>query len=124
MSAVMPSIAEIAAYAAASSGSRTRDSARYSAGDFPLGRDCAFAVVHAVDLPAAVARYGERVYRYVHLEAGLIGERLDLAALRLGHGASGIGGFFDEFLNDLLLLSARHAVAYITTIGVPAPVES
>jgi SagB-type dehydrogenase family enzyme len=85
-----------------------------------LGRDCAAAVVHTVDLPRAVARYGERAYRYAHLESGLLGERLDLAALRLGLGASGIGGFFDRFLNDLLLLGPTHAVTYLTTIGVPA----
>ena len=85
-----------------------------------LGRDCAFAVVRTFDLPAAVERYGERAYRYAHLQAGLDGERLDLAALRLGHGASGIGGFFDDFLGSLLALPSEHAVAYLTTIGVPA----
>ena len=85
-----------------------------------LGRDCAFAVVHTVDLPAAVATHGERVYRTAHLDAGLIGQRLNMAALRLGYGASGIGGFFDEFLNSLVLLGPEHAVLYVTTIGVPA----
>lgn len=85
-----------------------------------LGRDCALAVVHTLDLPRAVARFGERAYRYGHLESGLLGERLDLAALRLGFGASGIGGFFDDFVNDLLLLPPEHAVTYLTTIGVPA----
>jgi SagB-type dehydrogenase family enzyme len=83
-----------------------------------LGRDCAFAVVRTFDLPAAVERFGERAYRYAHLQAGLDGERLDLAALRLGHGASGIGGFFDDFLTGLLGLPPEHAVAYLTTIGV------
>lgn len=85
-----------------------------------LTRDCAFAVLHTFDLPSAVRTYGERVYRTTHLEAGLIGQRLNMAALRLGYGASGIGGFFDEFLNALLLLPPEHAVAYVTAIGVPA----
>ena len=83
-----------------------------------LGRDCAFAVVHTMNLPAAVASHGERVYQTAHLEAGLIGQRLNMAALRMGYGASGIGGFFDEFLNTLLLLDTRHAIVYVTTIGV------
>lgn len=83
-----------------------------------LGRDCAFAVVHTMDLPGAVATHGERVYRSAHLEAGLIGQRLNMAALRLGYGASGIGGFFDEFLNALLLLETRHAIVYVTAIGL------
>ncbi len=85
-----------------------------------LGRDCSFAVVHTLDLPSAVERYGERIYRTAHLQAGMIGQRLNLAALRCGFGASGIGGFFDEFVNSLLMLGQQHAVAYITTIGVPA----
>lgn len=85
-----------------------------------LGRDCAFAVVHTIDLPAAVEALGERVYRTAHLDAGLIGQRLNMAALRLGYGASGIGGFFDEFINMLLWLSPNHAIVYVTTIGVPA----
>ncbi len=85
-----------------------------------LGRDCSFAVVHTIDLPRAVAALGERVYRTAHLDAGMIGQRLNMAAIRLGYGASGIGGFFDEFLNALLLLAPNHAVAYITTIGAPA----
>jgi SagB-type dehydrogenase family enzyme len=85
-----------------------------------LTRDCAFAVVHAFDLPAAVASLGERAYRTAHLDAGLIGQRLNMAALRLGYGASGIGGFFDEFVNALLLLAPQHAVAYVTAVGIPA----
>ena len=84
-----------------------------------LARDCAFAVLHSFDLPACVAAYGERVYRTAHLEAGLIGQRLNMAALRLGYGASGIGGFFDEFLGALLVLPQEHAVAYVTAVGNP-----
>jgi nitroreductase len=85
-----------------------------------LGRDCALAVVRTFDLPAAVDRYGERAYRYAHLQAGMDAARLELAAMRLGHGASGIGGFFDDAVTELLGLGPRHAVAYLTTIGRPA----
>ena len=81
--------------------------------------DCAFAVVHTFDLSAAVERLGDRAYRSAHLEAGLVGQRLNVAALQLGFGASGIGGFFDDCVNSLIGLGPRHAVAYITTIGVP-----
>ncbi|MDJ0522721.1 MAG: SagB/ThcOx family dehydrogenase [Planctomycetota bacterium] len=84
-----------------------------------LARDCAFAVLHSFDLPAAVAAYGERIYRTAHLEAGLIGQRLNMAALRLGYGASGVGGFFDDFLNALLLIPPQHAIAYVTAVGLP-----
>ena len=85
-----------------------------------LARDCAIAVVHTFNLHAAVERLGERAYRTAHLEAGLLGQRLNLAALQLGFGASGIGGFFDEFVTHLLQIPPTHAVAYITTLGTPA----
>jgi SagB-type dehydrogenase family enzyme len=85
-----------------------------------LGRDAAFAVLHTSRLAAAVASHGERAYRYLHLEAGLLGERLDLAALALGHGASGIGGFFDDDLAALVGLEPDHAVVYVTVVGAPA----
>jgi SagB-type dehydrogenase family enzyme len=85
-----------------------------------LGRDCAFAVLHTLDLAAGVRSHGERVYRTAHLQAGLVGQRLNLAALRLGYGASGIGGFFDDFLRALLRLGPDHAVVYVTTVGSPA----
>ncbi|MGE0190643.1 MAG: SagB/ThcOx family dehydrogenase [Planctomycetota bacterium] len=85
-----------------------------------LARDAAFTVVHAFDLPAAIERYGDRAYRTAHLEAGLAGQYLNLAALRLGLGASGIGGFFDDLVNAILGLPETYAIAYLTTIGVPA----
>lgn len=85
-----------------------------------LGRDCAFAVVHTIDLAAAVDRYGDRAYRAAHLDAGIVGHRLNLAALREGLGASGIGGFFDEHLAALLHGEPGRAVVYVTTVGVPA----
>ncbi|MCB9828448.1 MAG: SagB/ThcOx family dehydrogenase [Planctomycetes bacterium] len=85
-----------------------------------LARDAAFTVVHTFDLPAAIERYGDRAYRTAHLEAGLVGQYLNLAALRLGLGASGIGGFFDDLVNAILGLPESHAIAYLTTIGVPA----
>jgi nitroreductase len=66
-----------------------------------------------------VKRQGERAYRYLHLDAGMIGERLDLAALAEGLGASGIGGFFDDQVTDLLGIPREQAVIYITVIGTP-----
>jgi len=82
-----------------------------------LGRDAGAVVFHTADLKQAIARYGDRVYRYLHLDAGHLGQRLNLAATRLGLGVSGIGGFFDDQVNEVLGIPADEAVLYITTLG-------
>ncbi|MFM6812957.1 MAG: nitroreductase family protein, partial [Dolichospermum sp.] len=48
-----------------------------------------------------------------------LGQRLNLAAIRLNLGVSGIGGFFDDQVNDVLGIPADEAVLYITTLGKP-----
>lgn len=84
-----------------------------------LGRDAGAVLFHTADLKAAVAEYGDRVYRYLHMDAGHLGERLNLAAIYLGLGVSGIGGFFDDQVNEVLGIPADEAVLYITTLGRP-----
>lgn len=84
-----------------------------------LGHDAGAVVFHTADLKAAIAHYGDRVYRYLHLDAGHLGQRLNLAAVRLGLGVSGIGGFFDDQVNEVLGIPEDEAVLYITTLGRP-----
>lgn len=84
-----------------------------------LGRDAAVVLFHTADLAKAVARYGDRVYRYLHMDAGHLGQRLNLAAIRLGLGVSGIAGFFDDEVNEVLGIPMDEAVLYITTLGRP-----
>lgn len=82
-----------------------------------LGRDAAAVLFHTADLNKAVAKYGDRVYRYLHMDAGHLGQRLNLAAIRLNLGVSGIGGFFDDQVNEVLGIPDDEAVLYITTLG-------
>jgi SagB-type dehydrogenase family enzyme len=96
-----------------------RDAVQYLCLGQELGGDATAVVFHTADLERAVRRQGERAYRYLHLDAGMLGERLDLAALAEGLGASGIGGFFDDQVTRLLDIPVEQAVVYITTIGVP-----
>ena len=84
-----------------------------------LGRDAGAIIFHTADLNKAVAKYGDRVYRYLHMDAGHLGQRLNLAAIYLDLGVSGIGGFFDDQVNDVLGIPEDEAVLYITTIGQP-----
>lgn len=84
-----------------------------------LGRDAAAVVFHTSDLKSAVAQYGDRVYRYLHMDAGHLGQRLNIAAIHLNLGVSGIGGFFDNQVNEVLGIPADEAVLYSTTLGRP-----
>ncbi|MEM9162519.1 MAG: SagB/ThcOx family dehydrogenase [Cyanobacteria bacterium P01_F01_bin.4] len=84
-----------------------------------LGRDAAAVVFHTADLQTAVTRYGDRVYRYLHLDAGHLGQRMNLAAIQLKLGVSGIAGFFDDQVNQVLGIPDDEAVLYITTLGQP-----
>jgi len=84
-----------------------------------LARDAAALVIHVAHLGKALERHGDRGYRYLHLDAGHIGERMNLAAIQLQLGVSGIGGFYDDEVNALLGLSLDHIIVYVTTLGRP-----
>jgi len=84
-----------------------------------LGRDAGAVLFHTADLKTAIAKYGDRVYRYLHMDAGHLGQRLNLAAIRLNLGVSGIAGFFDNQVNEVLGIPADEVVLYITTLGRP-----
>ena len=85
-----------------------------------LARDAAVVVIHIAHLKTALEQYGDRVYRYLHMDAGHIGQRINLAAIHLGLGVSGIGGFYDDEVNETLGLSLDWIIVYITTLGKPA----
>ena len=74
------------------------------------------------DLGRAVRTYGDRGYRYVHFEAGAIGQRLYLAAEAFGLGATGIGAFYDDEVHRYLDFTSRQRqVVYHFAIGYPVP---
>ena len=84
-----------------------------------LGRDAAAIIFHTAALNTAVDQYGDRAYRYLHMDAGHLGQRINLAATQLKIGVSGIGGFFDDLVNEVLGIPEDEAVLYITTLGQP-----
>lgn len=90
-----------------------------SLGQQLAGNACvAFSMVG--DLDRAVDLHGNRGYRYVHFEAGAIGQRLYLAAEALGLGATGIGAFHDDEVHRYLNLEPRRGqVVYHFAIGHP-----
>ena len=58
-----------------------RDELHYLCLGQELGRDAGAVIFHTADLKRAVAKYGDRVYRYLHMDAGHLGQRLNLAAI-------------------------------------------
>ena len=82
-----------------------------------IARDAAATVLFAAAPGPALEAYGERAYRYLHLEAGEIGEQLQVAARMHGLGACGIGGFLDDDGAALVGMSADDWVLYLVTLG-------
>jgi SagB-type dehydrogenase family enzyme len=95
--------------------------AALSLGQDLAGNAClAFSMIG--DFQSAARSYGDRGYRYVHFEAGAIGQRMYLASEALGLRATGIGAFFDEEVNRYLCLSPELGqVVYHFAIGYPVP---
>jgi len=63
-------------------------------------------------------RYGERGYRYMHLDAGHVCQNLYLAAETIGCGACAIAAFHDDALNEALRIDGVEQFAvYIGVLG-------
>ena len=63
-------------------------------------------------------RYGERGYRYIHLDAGHVCQNLYLSAESIGCGVCAIGAFDDDDLNQVLGLNGVDQFAvYVGTLG-------
>jgi SagB-type dehydrogenase family enzyme len=97
---------------------------RVAAAGLSLGQDLAgnacVAFSMIADLERAVRSFGNRAYRYVHFEAGAIGQRLYLSAEAVGLGATGIGAFFDDKVHAYLNIEpAQGQVVYHFAIGYP-----
>lgn len=81
-------------------------------------KNCAAAFIFTADIYRMYWRYGERGYRYMHLDAGHASQNLYLAAEAIGGGACAIGAFYDEKLNRALGIDGENQFAvYVTTTG-------
>ncbi len=68
----------------------------------PLAGNSCFTVSMIANLAKASEIFGNRGYRYVHFEAGAIGQRLYVGAEALGWNATGIGAFYDDDVHRYL----------------------
>lgn len=78
----------------------------------------AVTFIWVADAARMTWRYGERGYRYLHLDAGHICQNLYLAAQVIGCGACAIAAFDDELLNDVVGIDGEQQfVVYVGTVG-------
>jgi len=64
--------------------------------------------------------YGKRGERYVHIEAGHVGQNIYLQAVAFGLGTVAIGAFNDEQVGEVLKLDGQYQALYIMPVGNPA----
>ena len=78
-----------------------------------LAGNCCVAFSMIADLARAARLFGNRAYRYVHFEAGAIGQRLYIGAEALNWNATGIGAFYDDDVHRYLgfLEETEHSVS-------------
>jgi SagB-type dehydrogenase family enzyme len=86
-----------------------------------LGGAASATVFFLADLDSILDRFGNRGYRLVQMEAGILGGKLYLAAYGLGFGASGLTFYDDDVVNFFSPHASGSEAMFVTTIGVPAP---
>jgi len=63
-------------------------------------------------------KYSQRCYRYIYLDAGIIGENLHLAATAMGLGCCAIGALYDDEVNHIVGADGtEETVVYMSTVG-------
>ena len=82
--------------------------------------EAAIDIVVTAVYQRTINKYGaERSPRYVHLEAGHVGQNILLQAVALGLGAVPVGAFYDAEVQEVLGLPADHEPLYIIPVGHP-----
>jgi SagB-type dehydrogenase family enzyme len=81
-------------------------------------RKSAVTFIWAADAYRMKWRYGERGYRYLHLDAGHACQNLYLGAGSVDCGVCAIAAFSDDHMNELLRLDGvEQFVIYVATVG-------
>ncbi len=96
-----------------------RAEAGYLCLEQPLGMDCAALIVYMAALERALGALGNRAYRDLHLEAGILGGRAYLAAYALGRGATGLTFYDDDTSKFFSPHAAQKSPVLMVAVGVP-----
>jgi SagB-type dehydrogenase family enzyme len=87
--------------------------------DQDLGGDAAATFFFMADLNPILARFGDRGYRAVQMESGIIGSKMYIAAYALGRGATGLTFYDDEVTEFFAPHSAGKSCILALAAGVP-----
>ena len=82
-----------------------------------IASDSAFAISFISNFDYALNTYGNRGYRYIHYEAGFLGQSLYSGATAAGFDATGIGAFIDDEVHTFLKTPSGRQVVYHFTVG-------
>ncbi len=83
-----------------------------------MAGECAVTFIWTSVVQRMTWRYGERGYRYIHLDAGHVCQNLYLAAEAISCGVCAIAAFDDDVMNRLLGLDGEEQfVLYIAVAG-------
>lgn len=80
-------------------------------------RDAPIDLVLSAVTERTTSRYGYRGVRYVHMEAGHVGQNVHLQAVSLGLGTVMIGAFTDEQVKQVVGLPKEEVPLYIMPVG-------
>ena len=97
-----------------------RGQAAFLALEQDLAGDAAVEVFFLADLHQWLARFGNRGYRAVQLEAGILGGKMYLAAYALRLGATGLTFYDDEVVQFFSPHAAEKSAIFLVALGHPA----
>jgi len=80
-------------------------------------------IVIVAEYERTTGYYGNRGYRYVHMEVGHVGQNIYLQAVALNLGTVAIGAFYDDQVAEVLSLPTNYKPLYIMPIGAIAGYE-
>jgi SagB-type dehydrogenase family enzyme len=98
-----------------------RSRAAYLALQQDLAGDAAVAIFFLADLDRCLRRFGNRGYRAVQLEAGILGGRVYLAAYGQHLGATGLTFYDDDVTQFFSPHAAGKSAIFLVAVGHPAP---
>jgi len=97
-----------------------REQASYLGLEQELPGDASVAVFFLADLRPILERFGNRGYRAVQLEAGILGGKLYLGAYAQHLGATGLTFFDDDVINFFSPHAAGKSAIFLTAVGKSA----